>query len=256
MSSPHIGGDFLHQLALKGNRSGSGGSGRNTPVRPGSPAHRSTPGQIAYGRPQPIRSSHSIGDGDDSDDDDDPNHGVVQAGSWRPITPARGISSSPRPLSGSFIPDAIAARIFPGSSRNRNLNDHGSPHPDDMQLQMQHSHMQVDPGRPGDDTLIATEDMVADGEEMYEQRVVKFSELHPVLKGYLLGQIACVIKFGSDARTQGQAHGRRGHRRERSCCLDHHCRRCRGREQSTVALAHAGGNSLALLSFLVCGGSA
>ena len=199
MSSPHLGGDFMRQLALKTNRSGSAdGSGRSTPVRPSSPAHRGTPGQIAFGRPQPIRSSHSIGNGSGDDDSDDELRGrVTHTGSWRPITPVRS-GSSPRHLSGSFLPDALTSRIFPPSSRNRNVNEAPS---EDMQMQTQmHG---ADAGRSDDDTMIASEDMVADdggqGEYdyyQYEERTVRFSELHPVLKGYLLGQIACVIKFG------------------------------------------------------------
>lgn len=185
----------MRQLALKANRSGSAdGSGRSTPIRPSSPAHRATPGQMAFGRPQPIRSSHSIGTGSGDDESDEELRGrVAHTGSWRPITPVRS-GSSPRPLSGSFIPDSIASRIFPHSSRNRNINDTTS---EDMQMQMQ-AHV-ADAGGRDDDTMIATEDMVAEDAahtDYYEERTVRFSELHPVLKGYLLGQIACVIKFG------------------------------------------------------------
>jgi hypothetical protein len=164
MSSPHLGGDFLNALASK---KGGSGSGRNTPTMTGSP-HRSIPAQLAhpYGRPQSIVTQHN------SDDDDDQQ----QPMGWRPITPAR---SSPRSTDSPTV--KLHAQRGP-SSRN--------PDNEDLQLQL-HSAAQGE-----NSTDISMESSSIVGENSLGSIEVRFSNLPPVLKGYLLGQIACVIKFG------------------------------------------------------------
>jgi hypothetical protein len=159
-----VGGDFLNIIASSQSR---GGSGRSTPVQQNTPK-RSIPAQLAhpYGRPKNMVGGSSDGD----DDDEDENRGS----GWRPISPAR--VDSPKQHRGP-------------SSRSAQQEQQQADRED---LQMNQVHASPDANTDISSSIDSSQvDLSSVGSVE-----VRFSNLPPVLKGYLLGQIACVVKFG------------------------------------------------------------
>ena len=231
MSSPHLGGEYLNALTgltRSGSRAGgfptptataaaSSPSGRSTPrlQRVGSPFRQ--PAQFAYGRPQSIHASRRNSTDDEDDQPQAPSSG------WRPITPSFSPST----------PSSIGRQISRAGSIGENtLARHGSQRMfssrasiggNEEGTQMSRTPTQaMDLGiGMGSDDLTPThqhqQDIYSheDGQhgdfQSYENVKVKFSTLPPELKGYLIGQIAGVIKCQSNIRARLKLSGERPH---------------------------------------------
>lgn len=180
MSSPHLGGDFLSALN-RGGGGGGRGSGRSTPIvgslpRAGLHSHLRTGG---------------AGGASDSEDDE-----IQRSVGWRAITPSRSprTGGSDSPVGGVKVPIRGPSSRNPEGIEDLHLLQaaYSAPVPvESLDASFDSSAaMGVHPHDLREDTSGDSSFVVPPAAD------VRFATLPPVLKGYLLGQIACVVKFG------------------------------------------------------------
>jgi len=214
MSSPHLGGGFVPL----GGGSARSASGRNTPsvAAAGSPRVGSSAGQqqYSYPRPQAIGIAGAGGDARrgarreyDSDDEEEAHvaRQTIGTGSWRPV----GSGSSPRhvgmgvsPRNNHYVP---AGTSFTASSRAAyeqhdavyaHAADPGRLPAADPESQFIGTEAADAAAYGGHDCMLVGGDAGSAEGGVAPEVHIRFADLPPVLKGYLLGQIASVIKFG------------------------------------------------------------